>query len=64
MKPIIYALMAQMGEVKGGDFASRDQIRRVARRGMAKTRQMAAFSAAGLRKKEKPGDEYLRAQKA
>jgi hypothetical protein len=60
-----------MGEVKGGDFASCGQIWRMARRVKPKTDQLAAFFgsrlsqiAAAVTKKEKPGDEHLRVQKA
>ena len=64
MKSIIYALRAQMGEVKGGDFASRLYFWRMALSGQAKKHQFAAFFGSRSRKKRKPGDERPRGQKA
>jgi hypothetical protein len=43
-----------MGEVKGGDFASRARIWRMAHRYNPKTHQLAAFCGSVVPKKENP----------
>jgi len=63
MRPSIYALWVEMGEVKGGDFASHGNFCRMAGAQGPKKHQSAPFFGR-IARKEKPGDERPRAQKA